>query len=580
VTGDTPRSARGYSTSEFDYEFELYATPPARGAEPVPAKAAVSVPVILPEGVQAVEVEADGEPVRASLTDRVLLPDGRSRYRVRFVAGSEVASMKRYRVRPVDGIVKQAAVQRLQNDWLEVTFSEGSGMQSFRYRGEEVGRADFLQPFVSYRTKKKPQVYPVTRWAFAPLTGEQWQGLSRVRLQAEAPMETPFGPFSSQFSYTFSLFDDLPHLYVEVEARYTATPPTESIHNMTQKLRRLMDLRWVEVAPFQLHPALQAPAERPLRVWKHNYMGVTSFYDLDYGQINPHNRELDSFNHQVTAGWVAVTDGKRGLLLGENAETLTSMAFCPMRLRERDGVQSLWLNPFGSYYGEQFDYSHLGANGIGTDFLMAFSGALKPNGPSYNGQRLRFSLMLAPYLGDEPPPALQAEAAAHFYPPGTVYHATPTGVEALLPDDIMAKTEALLRQEAIDKVETVPAPRAFLVNPSEGQADLVWEAPRDLPVTGYEIAWRATGETAWQTRSIQPADRQAVTNLQDGREYTFKLRAACGSRRSEWTKEETCTPGQVSGSGVSGFSALPLRALVRMVVGSLVSVVRARCGWW
>ena len=200
----------------------------------------------------------------------------------------------------------------------------------------------------------------------------------------------------------------------------------------------------------------------------------------------------------MTAGWVAVSDGKRGLLLGENAEQLASMAFCPMRLRERKGVQHLWLNPFGSYYGEQASYSHMGANGLGADFLKAFSGFLNPNGPSYNGQTLRFSLLLAPYSGDEPSADLQAEAAAHFYPPEIIFHATPAGVDALLPADIRTAAEAELRRAAIAATETVPAPTAFLANPSHGQADLVWDAPREVPITGYEVAWREAGETEWR----------------------------------------------------------------------------------
>jgi len=177
---------------------------------------------------------------------------------------------------------------------------------------------------------------------------------------------------------------------------------------MMQKLRRLIDLRWVEAAPCQMTPRLANHGERPLRVWKHNYLGITAYYDLNYGQINPRNRELDAFNHQVTAGWVAVSNGEHGLLVGEDAETLASMAFCPMRLRVRDGRQVVSLNPFGSYHGRMLDYSHLGGSGVGAALLQAFGGQLNPNGPSFNGQTLRFSLLLAPYAGDEPPAALQA----------------------------------------------------------------------------------------------------------------------------------------------------------------------------
>jgi hypothetical protein len=337
-----------------------------------------------------------------------------------------------------------------------------------------------------------------------------------------------------------------------------------------------MDLRWIEVAPFQLHPALTGSGASPLRVWKHNYLGITTYYDLNYAQINPRNRNLDAFNHQVTAGWVAVSDRQRGLLVGENADALASMAFCPMRLREEKGNQQLWLNPFGSYYGRLASYSHLGGSELGADFLKAFSGFLKPNGPSFNGQTVRFSLLLAPYEGDEPPAALQAEAAAHFYPPGVVFHATPPGLDALLPVDIHTLVEAALYQEAIRTVEIIPVPQAFLANPSHSQVDLVWDPPRDTPITGYEVAWRSSGEAMWHTLIIQPANRWQVTGLEDGQEYIFRLRAVCGQKHSNWSEELACRPGAVTASGLGSLAALPMRSLFRLIAGSLWSVLRAR----
>jgi hypothetical protein len=557
------------------YDFELIPTPPNRTGEVVPAKTAVRLPLILPEGVSGIRLEENGQPVQAAITDWTPLPDGGTSCQVRFSAYLDQA--RRFTVHAAEASPQPDPVTSLKNQWIEIEFSEYTGVRSFKHNGVKIGGGGFLIPFVTYRTKKQPVMYPATRWKFLPLTGESWDGCQRVRLQASVPMETPHGKFTNEFTYTFTLFDTLPHLYVDVVARYAATPSTETIHNLTQKLRRMMDLRWIEVGPCQLHPAIEAPVEKSLRVWKHNYLGITAYYDLNYGQINPHNRNLDSFNHQVTAGWVAASDGKRGLLLGENAEELTSMAFCPMRLREQKGVQRLWLNPFGSYHGKQASYSHLGATGLGADFLKAFSGFLKPNGPSFNGQTLRFSLMIAPYDGDAPSPDLQAEAAAHFYPPEIVFHSTPKGVEALLPADIRTTTESLLRAATIAANKSVPTPTAFLANPSHNQVDLVWDAPRDVPVTAYETAWRAVNETEWKTETIQPANRWQATGLEDGQAYIFKLRAVCGSRFSEWTQEQTCIPGAVTGSDIGGgFTQLPLRALVKLVGGSLWSVLRAR----
>lgn len=425
------------------YEFELFLTPPGRGALPAAAHTAVRIPLILPPSVLNVQLEDEnGEMLQSALTDWQPLPDSSASAQVRFSAHLQPEQYRKYRVLACPPQAPPAPLTHLSNACLEVDFSEENGIDSFKFNGECLGGTDFLRPFVSYRTHKQPVTYPVTEWKFLPLPDEHWQGLQRVRLQASAPMRTPQGEYANRFTYTFTLLDDQPCLYVDVEACFAETPSTDSIHNMIQKLGRMMDLRWVETAPFQLHPTLSAGAASPLRVWKHNYLGKTAWYALNYGQINPRNRDLDSFNHQVTAGWVAVTDGRHGLLLGKDASELASMAFCPMRLREQEGRQQIWLNPFGSYHGKMLDYSHLGARGIGGEFMQALGGFMKPNGPSYNGQTLRFSLMLAPYAGDAPSAELQAAASAHFYPPGVIFHSTPPGVDALLPADIRARSAA------------------------------------------------------------------------------------------------------------------------------------------
>ena len=547
------------------YEFELFLTPPERDATPAPARVPVSLPIVLPAGVTGVKA---GDGMRISLTDLAPLPDRRTSARVRFEADLEPESSFRIRIQPAASS-SAPSVRHLKNKWLDVMFSESHGIESFKSNDTAIGAENFLNPFVTYDKK----TYYASGYEFMPLDVETWDGLQRVRLKTNIPM----GEFASELTYTFTLFDELPFLLVDVEVRYALTPKRQIIHNLTQKLRRLMDLRWVETAPFQLAPSFAAPAEKPLRVWKHNYMGITSFYDLDYGKINPKNRELASFNHQVTAGWVAVTNGAHGLLIGEDAQTLSSMAFCPMRLRETNGEQVIAFNPFGSYYGKQFDYSHLGGNGNGTVIMQSFSGALAPNGPSFNGETLRFSLMLAPYAGDEPPQALQNSAAAHFYAPGVIVHASPSEINAVTVGDI-EKFIASEKDRALLNATIAPnPPTAFLANPSANAVDLVWDAPRDELVTGCEIAWKSAGDAEWQTLMIGPLTRWRMDGLEDGKPMNFKIRSVRGDMRSVWTTEQTCTPGAVTDSSVLGMlGRIPLWTLAKVIGSSLWSLVRAK----
>jgi hypothetical protein len=83
-------------------------------------------------------------------------------------------------------------------------------------------------------------------------------------------------------------------------------------------------------------------------VWKHGFFGQVSSYELGYHRFGP-NCEQGLLDNHVTDGW-----GRLAALLA--------------------------------------------------------SDNLDPYGPSWEGNAIRFSLMLAPYEGDEPPPALQRVA--------------------------------------------------------------------------------------------------------------------------------------------------------------------------
>ncbi|MGQ9490284.1 MAG: fibronectin type III domain-containing protein [Anaerolineae bacterium] len=553
----------------------------------------IRVPLVLPPGVTGVAAaEAVGKALPAALADRRPLPDGRQAAELLLLleptGAEQEASSDRRTIYVQLARQPQAAparpLDRLRNPWLDVQFSETHGIAALSYCGEPIGGADFLAPFVTYR-EGRPRTWSASRFTLVPLAGESWERVGRARLETTIPLRTRDGEFVNRFHYTFTLFDDLPWLFLDVEAVYAATPKRDLIESFVQKLRRLIDLRWIEVAPCQLHPRLTAPATEPLRVWKHNHLGITGYYDLNYGAINPQNRNLDSFNHQVTASWVAVSDRRRGLLLAQSAEVLASMAFCPMRLRQAAGIQSIWLNPFGSYYGRQLDYRHVGHHGVGAAITRAVSGSLRPNAPSFNGQTVRFSLMLAPYHGDEPPAELQATAMAFFYPPALVYLRTPPGPDALpgprsgtgprLADDVREEIGRVEREAALLSDATLAPPCSLLANPLAGAIDLTWDAPPDPRVTGYELRWRPADADAWETLTLPPCDRWHLEGLQDGRPYVFQLAALAPRARSPWTPAAEGVPGAVDGkAGLRMLRRVPAPVIARMLLESICAVVR------
>lgn len=448
---------------------------------------------------------------------------------------------------------REGPLEVLDNGRIEIRLDGESGVGSFKLDGKQIGGPRFISHFVTYATRKKPATYYSHGYQFEDLPSESWDGVERARLTTSIPFKTPHGEVEAGLKITFTLPKEAPWVIADVEVDYPYTVKEDMLHNIQQKLRRYLDLRWIEVAPFQLHPQLEANRDNPIKVWKHNWLDVTSWYALNYGQINPKNAELDSFNHQVTAGWVSVTDGEKGLLLAQSANELTSYAFCSMRLREDRGrEQRLWLNPFGSYYGKQMDYSHLGGNGLGSDIGDLASSALRPNGPSFNGRKESFSLLIAPYAGDEPPAALQAEAESFFYPPAVIYLKTPAGVTATLESDVQKIIEESRLAEARKITGPLPSPLAFLVNPTEGAVDVVWDEPDDARIDGYEIDWRGEGEGAWNSVKPGPTNRHRVDGLVNGRSYEFRMRSLGPGVESEWTETLSCEVAPVEPGGLLG----------------------------
>ena len=215
--------------------------------------------------------------------------------------------------------------------------------------------------------------------------------------------------------HVYTMAAGLGGITVDICVQYPATSREGDDRNKAARLARGWDPRWRTVAPFELGPALAATDAAPARVWKHGFFDRVDSYELGYHRFGP-NREQDSLDNHVTDGWVAVSDGKRGMLVAQSAAASTVFAFCPMRTRLKGGRQTIRLNPFGTYAGRQWRYP-LAVTGFGR--LAALLGAdnLDPYAPSWESSSIRFSLMLAPYEGDCPPQGLQRDALIFATPP-------------------------------------------------------------------------------------------------------------------------------------------------------------------
>ncbi len=549
-------SVRGSGDAgELLYSFRVSAPPAGKGLRETGSRNLVRLPVILPSPCPGLKLtDGSGNELDFSLVNVSDLDEGRTEAEVMVLLELEPGETRTLKLMKTDKQAPASAPEslaELSNGHVALEVDTEQGIKSLKVEGQQVGGPEFLSHFITYRMNKKRQSHYAGPYRLVDLSRERRKGMERAGLSTEVPFRTPHGEATARLDIIFTLPEDAPWLVADVKVQYPYTKKEDIIHTMQQKLRRYLDLDWIEVAPFQLHPLLDSSRQDPVRVWKHNWLDVTSYYDMNYAQINPENAEWDSMNHQVTAGWVAVTDKSKGLLVGQNAEVLSSYAFAPMRLREdEDRNQKLWINPFGSYHGEQMDYSHLGGTGVGSEIADMASAALRPNGPSYNGKTESFSLLLAPYRGDEPPRRLQEDAEAFFYPPAVVYTNTPPGVEARFKEDIQKTVAKARLQKARQAEGPLPKPRAFLVNPTDKAVDVVWDEPPEPRVQGYEIRYKREDADTWKTVETGPERRHHIEPLINGEDYVFRMRSTGTGRQSEWTETIECEVGPVETGGV------------------------------
>lgn len=180
------------------------------------------------------------------------------------------------------------------------------------------------------------------------------------------------------FDYDFITVPFSDAVFIISEITYPYTPERDSLSAENSSLGRYTDNNWTECVPFQLTPILG----NDLSVVKRNFSGdVSSFRVNGFGECDPKNKTLDSFNHQLTGGFTGLSGNGTGLAFAVSRQVLNSMACCPMRLYV-DG--SVSLNPFGTYFGKQRDHFSSSGNRIQNAYtLIAAQG--KSLAPAYNG---------------------------------------------------------------------------------------------------------------------------------------------------------------------------------------------------
>jgi hypothetical protein len=377
-----------------------------------PSRALVRVPVSVPELTRdgAALLGADGSTVPSAFRRE----DGASE--VLFVETVSGGERKDYRIKFSGASAEQhvdkpasVAERVIENGRLKLRFDSAMQPVSLSLEGLDLADGAFMRSAINYSDR----VSEVSRWKTLQAMTLGGGLLACMTLSGEIPL-APGGKVCVSVEREFMLAAELPYLYVTTRVAYPKTRSKNFKKNLAHRLQQEYDGNWREVMPVEIRPALFGKRGSPLRVWKHNHCGHTSCYDLDYGEYSK-NTQLDSFNNHITHAWVAVTNRRKGLLVAQTADATASHAFCPMRTRETEEGSRIFMNPFGSYHGSQLSYV-TAFTGLGKLISLKMAEHIDSFAPSYNGRTETISLLIAPYVGDEPPQDIRNDAEAFAYP--------------------------------------------------------------------------------------------------------------------------------------------------------------------
>ena len=274
----------------------------------------------------------------------------------------------------------------LESGGAKMTFASDGNINSYTFDGQTLGSADFLQSYLTYGGKR--YFFQFERLQSVPIRGGK-------ALESSGRILLPNAVEQGHFRFCFFTSDAAEGIFVLTDVQYPYTAERDSISTENSTLGRYTDDKWQEAVPFCLSPALGGD----ISIIKRNFEGdVSAFRAASFGEADAQNKTLASFNNQLTAGMIGLTNGTHGLLLGNARTVLAAMAHCPMRLEINGRVR---MNPFGTFYGPQRHHPNRSGDRIFKTYtLIAPQG--KSLAPSYNGSRERTLLCLLPFSGAQP----------------------------------------------------------------------------------------------------------------------------------------------------------------------------------
>lgn len=282
---------------------------------------------------------------------------------------------------------KKAKDLELNTQSLRIKMCKHGNILSVKYKDSFIGSKNFLESYINYNNTK----YHFENKSIESLSlAGEGEGYI-VKGEINLPTQIEGG----SYEFKFFTFKEADCVFVDTHVKYPYTKEETEISTESTALGRKSDVKWIEAVPFSITPTLQ----NNISVVKKNYEEDISSYKVgDFAKVIPENKDIDSFNHHLTNGMIAVSNEKNGLLIANAKQVMNSMANCPMRLRTENNKQTITLNPFGTYYGKQREYPTR-SNHCAQDSFTVVTPQSRSIAPAYNGVEQWTSLAIVGFDG-------------------------------------------------------------------------------------------------------------------------------------------------------------------------------------
>ncbi|MBD3342800.1 MAG: hypothetical protein GF353_27125 [Candidatus Lokiarchaeota archaeon] len=306
----------------------------------------------------------------------------------------------------------------LKNRYIKLELNDKGKINSLKYKNQEFACSHLLLSSVSFGKRKNGKNYSSSR-NDVEIIRDGSDGFS-----ASVKLISKFEIFKDSpvvAEKTLTLYSELPYLFVKVKIEFCDIRGEEVVIDGTSYVQEKFDKRWKEIIPCEVRPNIVGKKNH-LRVWKRNFLGAVSHFDLDMKEVDKRNKDIDCLVANISDGWMAVSNKEKGLLIGFNSLKAANFAFSPIRIRdkgfkdaEKKG-QQIRINPFGVYFGKSLHYWTDGS-GHAMKIIPKLWDEMKSTAPTYSGKNMTFDLILAPYLEDRPPSEVQSFVDHFSLPP-------------------------------------------------------------------------------------------------------------------------------------------------------------------